>query len=140
MKPAMPGKILPQPNADTRPFWDFCSRHELRFQKCAACGHLRWPASFICPMCYDKSSEWVQSEGKGTVYSYVVYRQAFHPAFAEDIPYVTAVIALEEGPHFLSGIVGCAPEAVHCGMPVELTWEDVGEGFSLPKFKPVRRS
>lgn len=77
------------------------------------------------------------SNGRGKVYTYAVYRQAFHPAFADDLPYVTAVIALDEGPHFLSNIVGCDPDEVCCDMPVELVWEDVQGGFSLPKFRPV---
>jgi len=130
-------KPLPRPNPDTKPFWDACRQHELRFQKCLACTHVRWPASIICPSCYSTEAEWINASGKGTVYTYTVYHQAFDPAFEKDIPYVTAIIRLEEGPHLLSNIVGCAPDAVYCDMPVEVTWEDVDEAFSLPKFKPA---
>ena len=130
-------KPLPRPNADTQPFWDACRQHELRFQKCLDCDLVRWPASIICPSCYSKKTEWIKASGKGTVYTYTVYHHAFHPAFKEDLPYVTAIIKLEEGPHFLSNIVGCDPDAVHCDMPVEVTWDDVDEAFSLPKFKPA---
>lgn len=131
-------KPLPQPNPDTRPFWDGCSRHELRFQKCISGGHIRWPASIICPTCYSREVEWIRASGKGTVYTYSVYHQAFHPSFEKDIPYVTAIIALEEGPHFLSNIVGCNPDEVYCDMPVVVTWQDIDKAFSLPKFKPLR--
>ena len=131
-------KPLPRPNADSRPFWEACRQHVLRFQKCLDCDHVRWPASIICPSCYSKETEWVQAGGKGTVYTYSVYHQAFHPSFEKDLPYVTAIIELEEGPRFLSNIVGCDPEDVHCDMPVEVTWEDVDENFSLPKFKPAK--
>jgi uncharacterized OB-fold protein len=131
-------KPLPQPNPDTKPFWDGCSRHELRFQKCISCGHIRWPASIICPTCYSREVEWIRASGKGTVYTYSVYHQAFHPSFKKDIPYVTAIIALEEGPHFLSNIVGCNPDEVYCDMPVVVTWQDIDKAFSLPKFKPLR--
>ena len=55
----------------------------------------------------------------------------------EKILHGQAVIALEGGPHFISNIVACRPEAVWCDMPVELTWEDVNESVSLPKFKPA---
>jgi uncharacterized OB-fold protein len=130
-------KPLPQPNPDTKPFWDACRQHELRFQKCPGCAHVRWPASIICPSCYSRETEWIKASGKGTVYTYIVYHQAFHPAFEEELPYVTAIIELDEGPHFLSNIVDCDPESVYCDMPVELVWEDVDQGFSLPKFKPV---
>jgi uncharacterized OB-fold protein len=131
-------KPLPQPNPDTQPFWDGCKKHQLRFQKCKTCGHVRWPAAIICPDCHAKETSWITAGGKGKVYTFTVYHQAFHPAFDDDIPYVTAIIALDEGPHLLSNIVGCAPDDVYCDMPVEVTWEDVDEEFSLPKFKPVR--
>lgn len=137
MNPHVSSRPLPQPNADTRPFWDFCQRHELRFQKCASCGHVRWPASILCPECHAREAQWIQSEGKGTVYTYTVYHHAFHPAFKEDVPYVTAIIALNDGPHFLSNVVGCRPDEVYCDMPVTLVWEDVDGGFSLPKFTPT---
>ena len=131
-------KPLPRPNPDTKPFWDGCKNHQLRFQKCITCGHVRWPAAIICPDCHAKETDWITSAGKGKVYSFTVYHQAFHPAFENDIPYVTAIIELDEGPHLLSNIVGCAPDAVQCDMPVEVTWEDVDAEFSLPKFKPIR--
>jgi len=130
-------KPLPQPNPDTKPFWDACRQHELRFEKCLSCGHVRWPASSICPRCYSKEAQWMKSNGKGIVYTFTTYHQVFHPAFEEDIPYVTAIIELEEGPHFLSNIVDCSPEDVYCEMPVEVIWEDIDEAYSLPKFKPV---
>ena len=133
-------KPLPQPNPDTKPFWDGCKEHQLRFQKCKVCGHIRWPAAIICPDCHAKETKWITAAGKGTVYSFTVYHQAFHPAFKDDIPYVTAIIALDEGPRLLSNIVGCAPDEVYCDMPVEVIWEDVDEEFSLPKFSPVRQS
>jgi uncharacterized OB-fold protein len=71
------------------------------------------------------------------VYTFAVYHAAFHPGFERDVPYVAATIALEEGPHLLSNVVGCRTDQVACGMPVEVTWEDITREFSLPKFKPA---
>ena len=130
-------KPLPTPNADTRIFWEQCRQHRLKFQQCVNCGHIRWPPSFICPSCYSASHDWIASAGRGTVFTFVVYHQAFHPAFENDLPYVVAIIELAEGPRILSNIVHCRPDAVTCGMPVELTWEDVTETVSLPKFQPA---
>jgi len=129
-------KPLPKLNADTKPFWDGCRNHELRFQKCTECGHVRWPPSIICPLCYSNRTEWIRASGKGKVFSFVVYHKAYHPAFEADLPYVVAIVELEEGPHFLTNIVGCDPDAVSCEMPVNVIWEDVTEEFSLPKFRP----
>ncbi len=75
------------------------------------------------------------ASGKGKIYSYVVYHVAFHPAFKGDLPYVTAVIELAEGPRMLSNVVGSDPRELRCDMPVEVVWDDVTDEFSLPKFK-----
>jgi uncharacterized OB-fold protein len=129
-------KPLPQPNADDKSFWDGCREHRLLFQKCPDCGLIRWPPSMLCPNCHSHDTELVQSNGKGTVYTYAIYHQAYHPGFEDEVPYVTAVIELEEGPHFLSNIVDCAVHEIECNMPVEVVWEDIAEEFSLPKFRP----
>ena len=130
-------KPLPIPNPDTRAFWEQCKNHRLTFQKCDGCGHVRWPPALICPRCHSLSHERIESAGQGTVFTFVVYHRAFHPAFQEYLPYVVAIVKLEEGPQFISNIVGCEPDQVACDMPVELVWEDVTREFSLPKFKPV---
>jgi len=127
-------KPLPVPNADTGTFWEGCRNHQLKFQKCGQCGLVRWPPSVICPECHALDHIWILSGGKGKVFTYAVYHQAFHPAFQNDLPYMVAVIHLEEGPHMLSNLVGCDHHRVTCGMPVEVVWEDRPEGFSIPKF------
>ena len=129
-------KPLPKVNADTKPFWDACRNHELRFQKCTECGHVRWPPSILCPLCYSNKTEWIHASGKGTVFSFVVYHKAFHPGFEADLPYVVAIVELQEGPYFLTNIVGCDPGEMSCEMPVDVVWEDITEEFSLPKFRP----
>ena len=130
-------KPLPKPNSDTRPFWNGCRDHELRFQKCKECEHVRWPPSILCPRCYSPETEWIVSKGRGRVYSFVVYHVAFHPAFKDEVPYITAIVELPEGPHLLTNIVGCETSKVTCDMPVEVAWEDINEEFSLPKFRPA---
>jgi len=131
-------KPLPNINGDSREFWAGCKGHELRFQKCQACGHVRWPASIICPMCYSKETNWIAARGNGKVYTFAVYHVAYDPAFENDLPYVVADVALEEGPRLVTNIVGCPPEEVRCEMPVEVVWEDITDEFSLPKFRPCR--
>ena len=128
-------KPLPVLNEDTKPFWSGCKEHQLRFQRCKDCGHIRWPASMICPECYGQNTEWIVACGKGNIYTFVVYHMAYHPGFENDLPYVVAIVELEEGLHILTNLVGCSPDEVKCDMPVEVTWEDITEEFSLPKFK-----
>ncbi len=126
---------LPVPDADTKPFWDGCREHRLTFQKCGECGHVRWPPSIICPRCHSQNMLWISSSGRGTIYSYVVYHQTYHPAFKDKLPYVVAIVEMEEGPHLLSNITGSNHDELKCDLPVVVHWEDVTEEISLPKFK-----
>jgi uncharacterized OB-fold protein len=130
-------KPLPKVNADNKPFWDGCKAHQLRFQKCRDCGLVRWPASLICPQCHSQNTDWITSAGKGKLYSYVIYRVAYHPGFEDDLPYVVGIVELEEGLHLLTNIIGCNLEEMVCDMRVEVTWDDITENFSLPKFQPA---
>ncbi|HON38121.1 MAG: Zn-ribbon domain-containing OB-fold protein [Desulfomonilia bacterium] len=130
-------KPLPRINSDNREFWEGCRNHELRFQKCASCGHIRFPASYVCPKCLRKDFQWIVSAGIGKVYTYAVYHVAYHQGFLEDLPYVVAVVELQEGPRLLTNIVGCPPEEVSCEMPVTVVWKDATPDISLPMFRPL---
>lgn len=130
-------RLLPKPNTDTQPFWDGCRHHQLRFQHCTDCGFVRWPPAIICPNCHSMQTDWVQSKGRGKVYSFVVYHKAYHPAFEERLPYVTAVIELAEGPRMVTNLIGVEISRIECEMEVEIVWEDITAEFSLPKFQPI---
>lgn len=130
-------KPLPKLNGDNQPFWEGCKQHELRFQQCAACGLVRWPPAFLCPRCHSSQATWRLSSGLGKVFTFTVYHAAYHPGFTADLPYVVAVVALDEGPHLMTNIVGCRPAEVTCDLRVKVTWEDVTEAITLPKFTPL---
>ncbi len=133
----------PRPNIDedTRPFWEGLRRHEFLLFRCTKCGAWYWPAAY----CRNHENEpfmgnleWQPASGRGRVFSFNVHRWAFDPAFKEDVPYVYALIEMEEGPMFGTNIVGCPPEDVRIGQPVEIVFEDhPDEGFTLPKARPV---
>ena len=71
---------------------------------------------------------------RGQVWSYVVYHRAFHPGFADDIPYAVAVVELEHGVRFEGQVVG-APESVTIGAPAIACYDDVTEEVTLIKWK-----
>ena len=130
-------KPLPLVNEDNAPFWKYCRQAELRMQKCGNCGHVRFPASVVCPRCHSMEAQWVKLSGRGRVWSFVVYRQAYHPAFKDDIPYSVAIIELDEGPRMESNVVGCDMDDISIGMPVEVIFDDVTEEFTIPRFRPL---
>ena len=122
---------------DTKPFWDACASHRLIFQQCGSCGHIRWPASVICPECSSFDFAWTECKGAGKIYSFVVFRRAFHPSFETRLPYVVASVALDEGPVLLTSIIGCEEEAVACDMRVRAVFVETETGIVLPCFTPT---
>jgi uncharacterized OB-fold protein len=130
-------KPVPVPKAETLPYWEGCKRHELKIQKCADCGNLQFYPRVICAKCFSDHVEWVKTSGRGTVLSYTVIYRPVSEAFAADVPYVLALVTLAEGPNMLTNIVGCPPEKVVIGMPVEVTFEDWTDEISIAKFRPA---
>jgi uncharacterized OB-fold protein len=129
-------KPLPVPSPESRPFWDACRRHELRLPRCSACSAYWFPPSGVCPECLSDQFEWALASGRGEVFSFVVMHRVYHKGFADDVPYPVALVALEEGPHFLSNVVDCALDEIRIGMPVQVVFDDVTDEHTLPKFRP----
>jgi uncharacterized OB-fold protein len=131
-------KPVPTPSKESQPYWDSARDHALRLQKCAGCGAFRFPPSPVCPECWGKSFAWEPISGRGKIYTFCTYRRLYHPGFGDDLPYVLAVIALEDGPRLLSNVIDCRPEDVRCDMPVEVVYRDVTDAISLPLFRPAK--
>ena len=130
-------KPLPRIDEESRGFWEALARHELYFQRCRDCGTSRFPPRAVCPKCLSSATQWVRASGRATVYSFTVTYQNQAAGFRESLPYVLAVVQLDEGPRMMTNIVGCAPDAVRIGMPVEVEYEDVTPEITLAKFRPL---
>src|SRR6266702_1374198 len=125
-------KPLPRVDEESRPFWEACARHELYVQKCRSCGQVFYYPRSFCPADLSQDLEWVRCSGKGT-------GQNQSAGFRDTLPYVTAYVELDEGVRLMTNIVGCKPEEVKIGMPVEVTFEDATAEVSIPLFRPVTR-
>lgn len=133
-------KPLPTPTYNSKPFWDAAKQHKLVYQRCAKCGTRVFYPRDVCPgpECFGIGTlEWVEASGKGWVYSFTISMQPQHPAFNDDVPYVLAIIELDEGVRMNSNIINVNPSDVKVGQRVEVVWDDVTEEFTLPKFQPV---
>lgn len=127
---------LPAIDAVDEPFWEAARNHELRMQQCADCGYLWWAPGPACPECWSERYEWTELSGNGIVNTWVVFHRAYWPALEDEIPYIVAEIELEEGPRYLANVVECDSADLYRGIPVEVVFEEVAEGFTLPKFRP----
>ncbi len=125
-----------QQDGDSRPYWEGLTQGELRIQRCAACSRGVFYPRSICPHCFSDQLTWIVASGKGTIYSYTVAHQAFGP-FAAEVPFVVAIVELEEGVRMMTRIVDTPRERVKVGAPIQVTFETVGEQFTLPYFRLV---
>ena len=134
----------PRPNidSDNEAFWDGLKRHELLLWTCATCGAAYWPKAF----CKNHDNEpfaanmdWKASSGRGKLFAMNRHHYAFHPGFQADVPYVYALVELDEGPLIASTIVGQLPNDLNdIGRPVQMVFEDhPDEGFTIPRFELV---
>lgn len=132
-----PAKPKPRPAPESLPYWEAARAHRLSIPKCAACERFWFPPSRTCPHCLSADYSFTDVSGRGKIYSFVTYHRVYRPAFAEDVPYVVALVELEEGPRLLTNILGVAPEEVRCDMQVEVVFDDVDETCSIPKFRQL---
>jgi uncharacterized OB-fold protein len=130
-------KPLPVITEENRGHWDAARKREFRLQRCDACGFVRFPIAPVCPRCLSHKAEWALLSGRGLVSSWVVFHKAYWPGFRDDLPYVVLQVALEEGPRYISNLVGAKGQDIAIGMAVEAVYDDVTEAITLPKFRLV---
>lgn len=121
----------------TKPFWEAAKRHELLIPRCKICSKYFWYPREECPYCLRQGWDWHVATGKGRLYTYTVVRQPQNPAFNEDVPYIYAIVQLDEGVRMISNVVGCPVEELKVDMPLEVVFEDVTPDWTLFKFKPA---
>lgn len=130
-------KPIPEPTEGTQPYWEGCKAGRLLLPKCRACGKLFFFPDNFCPGCLGEEIEWTEAGGRGTVHTFSIVQRPPGPAFADEVPYVIAIIDLEEGPRMMTNLVGVDPGSVRVGMPVRVTFEKITDEITLPKFTPA---
>lgn len=130
-------KARPVPTPTTNPFWEGTRAGELRLPRCEACDRTFLYPRIRCPFCGSPRIAWLRASGRGSLHSYVINHMPA-PGWEGEVPYVIAVVRLEEGPRMLSNLVGVAPdpEALELDMPLEVVFEPRGD-VVLPLFKPA---
>jgi uncharacterized OB-fold protein len=132
-----PAKPLPAPSPVSQPFWDGLREGKLCIQRCLACKKNVFYPRTICPQCLSDRLEWWTASGRGKLYSYTIVRRAMNPAFQAEVPYVFAIVELEEGPRVTTNVVNCALEALAVDMPLVAVYDKVTPEAALLKFEPA---
>ena len=136
-----PDKLMrPASSKDTQFFWDGVNAHELRIQR-PPDGSLQHPP--VPAVWQDKNApiDYVVSSGNGTVYSYVVHHAPKVPG--RSLPFVIALVELDEGVRMLGELRGVEPSEVQIGMPVRATYidfpdSDISPAWTLYAWEPAR--
>jgi uncharacterized OB-fold protein len=127
----------PVPDPDSAPYWSAARDEKLVVQRCESCGKHQLYGRALCKFCRGDVT-WVDASGLGTVFSFTVIRQNYSRPFRDWIPYVVALVDLDEGPRLMTNIVGCDPYDVEIGMRVVARFEEVSDEAGIALFEPVR--
>jgi hypothetical protein len=127
-----PRKIpAPEPNPETKAFWEGARQGKLLIKKCRACGEAHYYPRALCPFCGSDATEWQTAAGTGTLYSYSVMRRA-------EIPYAIAYVTLDEGPSMMTNLVDCNFDTLKIGQRMKVVFSPTDGGPPVPTFTPAR--
>ena len=135
-------RFLPEPGPMTQPFWDGCAAGELRLQRCEACAHWQFYPRLVCTSCGASALVWEPASGNGVLRSFTIVRRPVTEAYAAEVPYVIALIALAEGPTLMSQLVevdlgakDAHAQGIVIGALVEVLFQPWSETISMPMFR-----
>ena len=132
-----PRADLPTIEEASRPYWDAAREGRLLIAKCADCSRVHHYPRPFCPFCWSENVEAREASGRGTLYTYsTVYVNDLHP-FKSRLPYIAAMVELDEGPRLMTNIEGVAPEDLEVGMAVEVFFRPITDGIDATVFRPV---
>lgn len=124
-------RTLPVPDRDSAPYWAALAAGRLLIQRCRRCRRWTWPVRPICSGCHGDDMAWEQAAGTGEIYSWVVTHQAYAPDLAELVPYVVALVRIDEQDDILiPGRLVSEVEPAQ-GLRVRATTERVTEEIGL---------
>ncbi len=130
-----PFRVLPALDDENRFFWTSGEDGLLSFLRCQECGYYLHPPLPRCPKCGSREVAPEAVSGRGEVYSVTVNHQSWDGGTE---PYAIALVTFpeQEGLRLTTNVVGCPPEDVHIGMPVQVAFEQRDEVW-FPLFEPV---
>ena len=120
----------PEPNPETKRFWEAAAQGHLLIKKCGACGEVHYYPRALCPFCGSDRTDWQPASGRGTVYSWSVMRRA-------ETPYAIAYVTLDEGVTMMTNIVDCDLDGIRIGQAVRVVFKPTEGGPPLPAFTPA---
>jgi uncharacterized OB-fold protein len=131
-----PSRATPEITDLTRPFWDAAREGRLAIQRCADCGRYNHPPRTACDACLSTNLAFADVSGRGSVWSFTVMHQKSVAGFEDAVPYLTALVELDEQPLLLlvSNLPGADPATLKIGDRAHVVFEPLADGSMLPQF------
>jgi len=128
---------IPVVEGSSRQYWDAARDDRLLIAQCADCGRVHHYPRVLCPFCWSEAVSPVEAKGTGSVYSFsTVYVNDLEP-FKSRLPYIAAVVELDEGPRVVTNIDGIEPGEVRVGMPVRAAFREIVDETYSVVFTPI---
>jgi uncharacterized protein len=118
------------------PFWEAAAEGRLVLQRCSS-GHVQFYPRSHCHRCGSTALDWVDATGAGVLHTFSIVHRAGHGGFADRVPYVFAIVELDEGQRVTANIINTDVDEVHIGMPVRVVFSDQLGKYTLPQFEPA---
>lgn len=134
---ARPRLDLPTVDDGTAAWWQACRDHRLLVKRCADCGRAHFYPRPFCPYCWSEHVDWEPASGRATLYTWSVVHSNDLPPFDERVPYVAAVVDLEEGPRMLTNVVDCDADRLRADMALVASYRPLADDLVLPVFRPA---
>jgi len=124
----------PVPTVDelNRPYWEGARDQRLLLQRCMSCGHHQFYPRPFCLACAGTDLEWVEATRAGRLVTFAVVHRTADQAFAGDVPYVFAVVELDEGPRLTVTVVDTPLDTLRCDMPVMIVFTEIAPDVTVP--------
>lgn len=125
---------VPEVNTETEAYWSAAADERLLLCECKECGLVYYYPRALCPDCFSDAITHRDAEGTGEVYSYS-HTEKMEGWPDSKLPVIVAYVELDEGPRMMTNIVGCDPDEISVGAPVEVRFEQVeDEDIAVPVF------
>jgi uncharacterized protein len=129
---------LPTIDQESAPWWEGCARGELLIRRCGACGAAHLYPRVHCPTCWSEDVVWETASGRGRLHTWSVVHRNDLPPFRDRVPYVAAIVELDEGQRIATNLVDADADALRIDLPVEVVFvTDEEGGLTVPCFRPL---
>jgi uncharacterized OB-fold protein len=138
----MTDRILPVPDESSAPYWAAAAKHVLKLPRCAQCGAFSLPPDLTCPNCHtlEPGYRYEEVSGRGKVRTWTVVRHSFLQGF--ELPFMLVDVQLDDQPgvRMIGQLLDGADTPIQLGDAVEVAFEDLAPGVSVPAFRKAVQS